>query len=202
MSRVERRSWPSTSPELLAALPDVRNSLAWDEFDRRYGDLLRVFCIQKGLQDADAEDVTQQVFLEVARNIGEFSYDAARGRFRSWLVVVTQRAIWKVWQRRGQMREVPLDDFRHLLRPSSLDGIQGFQEAVLELASRQIRGEFSVEEWTVFERSFRNDIPSSEIAKALERSVSWVYQAKSRILKRLRQQVAVLCKDIAPPRNF
>lgn len=199
MSGIEVPRWPTTSRELLAALPDPQNSEAWNEFDRRYGDVVRAFCLEKGLQLADAEDVTQQVFTAVSRQVGGFEYNPDRGRFRSWLVTVSLRAIWKVWKRQGRSQEITLSDLDVLLQPSDDGWLRDFSGAITEVAAKKIRSEFSKEEWTVYERSWLQEVPYVVIGRELGRSVSWVYQAKSRILKRLRQQVAILCEDIASP---
>lgn len=199
MSGIEVPRWPTTSRELLAALPDPQNSEAWNEFDRRYGDVVRAFCLEKGLQLADAEDVTQQVFTAVSRQVGGFEYNPDRGRFRSWLVTVSLRAIWKVWKRQGRSQEITLSDLDVLLQPSDDGWLRDFSGAITEVAATRIRAEFSQEEWTVYEQSWLQEVPYVVIGRELGRSVSWVYQAKSRILKRLRQQVAILCEDIASP---
>lgn len=199
MSGIGTPRWPTTSRELLAALPDPRNSEAWTEFDRRYGDVVRAFCVEKGLQLADAEDVAQQVFAAVSRQVVGFEYNPERGRFRSWLATVALRAIWKVLSRQGKSREIPLDEIQLLLQPSDDDWLRDFSGALVEVAAQRIRAEFSPEEWTVYEQSWQQDVPYVEIARELGRSLSWVYQAKSRVLKRLRQQIAILYDDIACP---
>ena len=199
MSGMEKPNWPTTSRGLLAALPDQRNSDALNEFDRRYGEVVLAFCLEKGLQAADAEDVAQQVFTAVHCQIGEFEYNPDRGRFRAWLITVALRAIWKIWNRNGTRKEVSLEDLTGLLQPTDNGWPSHFSAAVLEVATARIRSEYSAEEWTVFEQSWLHDVPYTRIADELGRSISWVYQAKSKILKRLRQQVATLVEDIATP---
>lgn len=192
-------SWPTTSRSLLAALPDAGNSQAWSEFDRRYGDVVRAFCLDKGLQLADAEDVTQQVFVAVSRRMHEFQYKPEEARFRSWLATVALRAIWKLWGQQRKSQQISLEDVQKLLQPIEQDWLSDYSGPLLNAAAKQIRVEFSAEEWQVFERSSLEDTPYTEIAAELSRSMSWVYQAKSRILKRLKQQIAILYDDIASP---
>jgi RNA polymerase sigma factor (sigma-70 family) len=59
--------------------------MAWEDFVRIYTPLVFGFCRGRGLQEADAADVSQEAMKAVAGAIGRFDYDPARGTFRSWL---------------------------------------------------------------------------------------------------------------------
>jgi len=81
-----------TSPTLLGRLrnsPD--DQAAWAEFVDRYGVVVYRWCRKWGLQDMDAEDVTQNVMLDLGRQMRQFEY-RADGRFRGWLRTVAHRA--------------------------------------------------------------------------------------------------------------
>src|SRR5712671_4103696 len=82
-----------TSVTLLCRLRDAPDdAAAWEAFVRRYGPKIYEWCRQWKLQEADAEDVTQNVLLRLARNLRSFSYDATRS-FRGWLRTLTQHAL-------------------------------------------------------------------------------------------------------------
>ena len=72
---------PPTRPSLLVRVRDVSDAAAWAEFVELYGPLVYTFARRRGLQDADAADLTQTVFGELARDQVRH-YDAARGLFR------------------------------------------------------------------------------------------------------------------------
>ena len=57
-----------------------------------YGPKIRGWCRQRGLQPADAEDVTQDVLLRLSRALKTFTYDPSR-TFRGWLRAVTLHAL-------------------------------------------------------------------------------------------------------------
>jgi RNA polymerase sigma factor (sigma-70 family) len=61
-------------------------------FVAHYGPKIRAWCCQRGLQAADVDDFTQNVFLRLARALRKFAYDPSR-RFGGWLWVVTEHAI-------------------------------------------------------------------------------------------------------------
>lgn len=89
----------TTRPSLLSRCREPGDREAWQEFESRYGELVLVYCRQRGLQAADAEDVQQIVFFSLAKALPAFRYSPARGRFRSYLGRVTQNAIQRLLSR-------------------------------------------------------------------------------------------------------
>ena len=71
---------------------DPRNAVAWDRFVRRYHPKIYGWCRAWGLQEADAEDVTQDVFAKLTEKMANFRYDQSRC-FRAWLKTITQRVL-------------------------------------------------------------------------------------------------------------
>jgi RNA polymerase sigma-70 factor (ECF subfamily) len=93
----------ATSPTLLGRLQcDPTQQAAWDEFVQRYGRKIFQWCRHWGLQEADAEDVSQAVLLDLARQMRDFTYDPS-GSFRAWLKTITHRA----WCRLLQQQQKP-----------------------------------------------------------------------------------------------
>ena len=84
---------PETRASLLIRLKDREDQAAWSEFVEIYQPVIRRLALRKGMQTADAEDVTQRVLLSVSRAIPRWEIDPQRGRFRTWLHRVTQNAI-------------------------------------------------------------------------------------------------------------
>ena len=68
-----------------------------------YGPKVNGWCRRRGLQAADAEDVTQVVLLRLARALRTFTYDPSR-TFRGWLRLVTQHALLPTSSRTGSGR--------------------------------------------------------------------------------------------------
>src|SRR5437660_6727539 len=84
---------PSTSVTLLARLQQApADQAAWGEFVRRYGPQVYGWCRRWRLQEADAQDVTQQVLLRLADKMRTFAYDPARS-FRAWLKTLARHAL-------------------------------------------------------------------------------------------------------------
>src|ERR1700730_14633215 len=85
---------PMTRVTLLTQLrQDPSDQAGWDEFVERYGRHIYRWCRQWKLQDADAEDVTQDILMKLTQKLRAFTYDPSRS-FRGWLKTVTHHA-WR-----------------------------------------------------------------------------------------------------------
>src|SRR5262245_15528006 len=89
-----------TRASLLARLRDPQDRSAWQQFVDLYGSLVYGFARQRGLQAADAADLTPEVFLAVARMMGHWRYDPQQGTFRGWLFGLTHHKLARFLQRR------------------------------------------------------------------------------------------------------
>ena len=82
-----------TNPVLLERVGhDPSDQEAWETFVAHYGPTTQLWCRQRGLQAADADDVTQDVLLRLSRALRKFTYDPSR-TFRGWLRSVTEHAL-------------------------------------------------------------------------------------------------------------
>ena len=136
---------PTTCPTLLARLRhDPSSEPAWDEFVESYGRHIYRWCRQWGLQDADAEDVTQEILLKLARKLREFTYDP-EGSFRGWLKTVAHHAWRDFVDGRSLARPATSEPVWELLYSVEAreDLIQKLEEAfdheLLEAAKVQVR---------------------------------------------------------------
>src|SRR5689334_4707499 len=85
---------PLTRASLLIRLRDGTNETAWREFMQMYGPIIYGFARNRGLQDADAADVVQDVLRSVASAIGRLDYDRQQGTFRGWLFTITRNKVF------------------------------------------------------------------------------------------------------------
>src|SRR6516165_2178408 len=92
----------ATSPTLLGRLrQDPADAAALSACVRRYGPRIHAWCRQWHVQEADAQDVTQDVLVKLVARMRTFAYDAS-GSFRGWLKTVTYHA-WRDYLQ-GQQR--------------------------------------------------------------------------------------------------
>jgi RNA polymerase sigma-70 factor (ECF subfamily) len=82
-----------TRPSLLIRIRDAQDRRAWEQFVEIYAPLIFGYATRHGLQESDAADLTQEVLGRVHTAIRKFDYDPQKGKFRGWLLTLTQNAL-------------------------------------------------------------------------------------------------------------
>src|SRR6476660_1968850 len=85
---------PLTRASLLVQIRDGSNHAAWQEFINLYGPVVYGFARKRGLQDADAADLMQDVLRSISSAINRLDYDRTRGTFRGWLFTITRNKVY------------------------------------------------------------------------------------------------------------
>jgi RNA polymerase sigma-70 factor (ECF subfamily) len=83
----------STRHSLLARIRDLKDADAWSEFVEVYTPFVYGFVQRRGLQSADASDVTQDVMRTVFLAVNGFEHEQRKGSFRSWLITIARRRL-------------------------------------------------------------------------------------------------------------
>lgn len=180
---------------MLARLTDGADSAAWKAFHERYGELIRGFARRRGLQPVDCDDVAQDVLLSLSKAMPGFRYDPVKGKFRSYLKTTTLRVIFKKSQE--QHGELPLGSIEEATRAAEQDSAVEeaweleWQRYHLHRAMRTVEPEFSQTDRRAFELYAVAGGDARETANELGISVNQVYQAKSRLLKRLERVIEI-----------
>jgi RNA polymerase sigma factor (sigma-70 family) len=191
-----------TRPSLLVRIRDPQDVQSWKLFVTTYAPLIVAYCRKRGIQGADADDVTQEVFAKISRSIGGFEYQPERGRFRDWLGTVAHGELCRVMAKnnRGGRGTGGLDNHPQLDQLVSetpgADWTDCFHAHILATALDQIRPQFEPDTWKAFESVWLHEKRSDEAAKELSMPIEAVYVAKSRVLKRLREKVLELAEEI------
>src|SRR5262245_33909640 len=97
-----------TRHSLLARMKDWEDQKSWQDFFDIYWKLIYSVAIQLGLTHSEAQEVVQETFLSVAKNIGEFKRDPALGSFKSWLLVITRRRIADQFRKRPRLAQASI----------------------------------------------------------------------------------------------
>jgi len=189
---------PETRDSLLVRLADTADCEAWHQFTAIYRPLVYRIGRRKGLQDADAQDLTQRVLLSVSRAIEQWQAGPKRARFRTWLHTIARNAV--IDQLRAanpvvgeggttaQLRMQENADGRANVAELELE--REYQREVFRWAARGVRDEFEESTWLAFWLSAVEGRPIPEVADELGKSVGAVYIARSRVIQRLRDKVA------------
>jgi RNA polymerase sigma-70 factor (ECF subfamily) len=189
--------WPSTRPSLLVRLRDPRDERAWAEFLEIYTPLVYRLARQKGLQDADADDLAQEVFRAVAGAIDRWNPDPGRGSFRGWLFRIARNLLVNLLARQGRQPRGTGDvEIARLLEEqpapsgeaSSLFALE-YRRQLFHWAAEQVRAEVQPSTWDAFWRTGVREETPKDVAESLAMTVGAVYVAKNRVMAKIRQKI-------------
>jgi RNA polymerase sigma-70 factor (ECF subfamily) len=154
--------------------------------------------------------VVQEVFLKVFNRLGTFTKDGKPAAFRRWLYAITRYKVLEYWRRARQAgpaakdgNGIRIDDIPDPDPPPD-DSSEVAEDRVPErvvLLRRLldvIRREFETRTWDAFWRVAGLGHSAGEVAKELGMRVGAVYTAKSRVLKRLREEAETLGFNFFP----
>lgn len=199
LSPNERQSDQSTRRSLLVRLRDARDEGAWAEFNAVYEPVIYRMVRRRGMQDADAREVVQEVLISVSGAIDRFDVDGT-GSFRGWLSRITRNETIDRLRTLNSRRET-LDAsgvVRKLEQQAMNESTKAIQEEfdsakrkqLFLWAAAQVRNRTGEVNWMAFWRTSVDGASIEEVAKELGIKEGSVYVARCRILKRIRECVA------------
>lgn len=183
------KGFPTTRFSLLMRIRDTANQAAWEEFVATYSPAIYRFARQKGLQEADARDLAQNVLSTVAQRITDWKVDNDRARFRTWLSRIALNQTITMFRRRkpdaarGGTTAVAV---LHEQQVESTELELNHRREVFRLLARKARAEFEEGTWQAFWMTAVEGISVEQAAQSLGRSVGAIYTARSRIVRRLQ----------------
>jgi RNA polymerase sigma-70 factor (ECF subfamily) len=188
----------STSRSLLQRARD-RQPEAWRRLVELYDPLVRHWCRRGGVLAQDIDDVVQEVFANAFAGLGQFQHREPSDSFRGWLHGVTRYRIQDHFRRvQLQLAAAGGTDAQRLIM-NQPDPVAEPDEEERQLCGQMyrrtlelIRSEFEERTWEMFWRSVIDGRPSASVAAELGVSAGAVRQARSRILRRLREEIAEL----------
>jgi RNA polymerase sigma-70 factor (ECF subfamily) len=181
----------STSTSLLRRLRQPGDRQAWGRFVELYTPLIYHWGRRSGLSADDAADLTQDVLVLLVRKLPEFHYDRGKS-FRGWLRTLTLNK----WREQRRRRGVPAVNVTQsaLAKVAEPDPAAEyweteFRQHLVERALRLLEGEFSPATWRACRQYLIEGRPAADVAAELGLSVWTIYAAKSRLLRRLREEL-------------
>lgn len=165
-----------------------------------YSVIIKDYCFQRRLTEADTDDVVQEVMRKVSSAIKSFEYDPIRGRFRAWLGTVAANTIKSHLNQSNRRANsipqteaiAPIDQFSD---PDSA-WVEIYSERIFHVACSRVKPRFNSKTWACFEATWLQQKPASQVAKEQEVPVHSVYVNKSRVLKKLEAEVRQLAGDL------
>ena len=190
---------PDTRDSLLLRVTDPQDQIAWEQFAGIYRPVVYNVARMRGLQDADAQDVAQQVLISVARALPQWERQSENTRFRHWLCRIARNAAINMLVRQPRDRAIggavkALDLHEHCSNDATLDSQidREYRRQTFRKAAKIVRSRADESTWLAFSLTMIDGLSTIEAARQLNCSEAVVYAARSRIMRRLRDAVKEL----------
>jgi RNA polymerase sigma-70 factor (ECF subfamily) len=196
----ESQARHSTNPVLLSRLrASPADQAAWAQFVRHYGTMIYRWCRRWNLQEADAQDVTQNVLTKLAAKMPTFQYDPSRS-FRGFLKTLAHGAWSDYLASRARPGASGSGDSATL---SLLETVEArddlvryleetFDRELLAEAMLRVRARVERHNWEAFRLLALEGMSGAEVAKRLGLKVGHVFVARQRVQKMVQEEVARL----------
>jgi RNA polymerase sigma-70 factor (ECF subfamily) len=201
VGRDEAPSSPSStiSSSLLERIRG-RQPDAWRRLVCLYGPVVYRWCRQYNVARDDAPDLVQEVFSAVALHIDGFQRRQPGDSFAAWLRTVTHNVVRGHFRARhdrpvaqggtdAQQRFLQVPELPEMTGPVEPRDPQEASGLIMPIGLELVRAGFENRTWEAFRRVVIDRQSSAQVAMEMGMSVVAVYQAKSRVLRRLRQEL-------------
>lgn len=189
--------FPETNHSLVARVKDLGDGASWIEFMGIYQPVVYRMARQRGLQDSDANDVAQQVFVSVAGAIDRWTPSDSKPPFRAWLTTITKNAITKALSRRPADRGVGSTSVAEHLSQipdrsdiSDREFVTEARRAMFRWAAQKVRVDFTEATWDMFWSTSVLGGSAKSVATKRGCTTGAVYIARHRVLARLTEEIA------------
>jgi RNA polymerase sigma-70 factor (ECF subfamily) len=173
---------------------------AWQTLSGVYRPLIRNLLRSCGVVPQDVEDLTQEVMVKLVKDLPGFRHNGRPGAFRTWLRTVTCNCAHEMWRNRRMRPQAPGDsEFQRLVeeleQPDSdlsRRWDRDHDAHVLRSLLEELASEFEPTTLQAFRQLTLEGATPQQVAEATGMNVGAVYVAKSRVLRRLREEAAQL----------
>jgi RNA polymerase sigma-70 factor (ECF subfamily) len=190
--------FPQTRLSLIAQVQSPGDREAWDQFVLIYRPVIYRMARRRGMQDADAQDLVQSVFMRVASSIQRWEKNDPETKFRHWLRRVVRNTIFSALSRQpkdaaggSEMLDLLAGQPKNEKLVEQELATETMREQYLHAAA-VVKKDVDPDTWRAFELTVVGGQSCEEAAALLGKSVGSVYAARSRVMRRLREQVTCL----------
>ena len=168
---------------------------AWTEFEEIYRPLIIRLARNRGLQDADAYEISQEVMARVAAAIERWDPDPERGSFRGWLSRITRNMVVQFFRNQNRIPKTNGEsNVQELLeaQPAASETREfeiELKRQIFAWAAGKIKKQFKPTTWQAFWQTAIENRDVETVAAELGINRGAVYVSRSRVMKRLRDVV-------------
>ena len=191
----------TTRQSLLDSLRKNDNS-GWEEFRTIYAPLVHLLARKHCLTESESEELLQDVCVTIFQRKAISKYNPQVGLFRTYLGRIITNCANDILRKRPpspvslstqRFNDIPAPS------PSPAELAQAWEEFILEKALAEIRSRCDDLTYLAFDFHARKNRPAKEVAEALGISEQKVFQASSRITRRLRETIARMNLEFERP---
>lgn len=193
---------PDTRDSLLMRVANPSDQCAWEQFARIYRPVVYNVARMRGLQDADAQDVAQQVLVAVAQALPTWKRRDEATLFRHWLCRIARNTTINMLTRQPQDRGIGGTGGQAKVKVEQGAGggldsqiEREYRRQVFRQAAEIVRSRADAVTWRAFALTMIDGLTIAEAAGQLNRSEAVIYAARSRIMRRLKDAVKELEED-------
>jgi len=198
-----------TRRSLLSRLKNWDDEKSWQQFFDTYWKLIYGVARKAGLSDAEAQDVVQDVVINVSRKISDLKYDPALGSFKGWLLTTTRWRIHDQYRKRmpaagrrprGQDDDRRTGTIERIPDPASLDldavWNEEWEKNIVDAALARTKKKVSPRQYQIFDCYVIKEWPAAKVAETLGVNVGQVYLAKHRVGPIVKRELARLRREL------
>ena len=192
----------TTRSSVIRAVADTENAAAWNRLFDLYAGFVYSIARRKGLNDADADDIVQMVFADLARNLPSFKYDREKGRFRSYLAALVK---WRVIDRLkaarcdADLKAGFMEEVKETGQGDDEFADREWKAVAMDNALRRIKSSVRPEHYAAFVASTVEGQDTETVMKLYNLSRDNLYQIRKRLSERLRKVMSEVLAEMDNP---
>lgn len=192
----------NTPRSLLQRLHSDAAADDWRQLVNLYTPLIQKWLGQYGVAGADGDDLVQDVFRALVDEIPKFRHNGRAGAFRRWLRLALVNRLRAYWRRQKDRKLVAGEDAERAIVELEDEGSdpnrmwdREHDEFVARRLLELLEPEFTRSTWHAFRRQVLDGAKAAEAAAELGMTPNAALIAKSRVLRRFREEVKGLVDD-------
>ena len=192
----------STRSSVIRPVANTENEAAWQRFFDLYAGFVFSIARSKGLNDTDADDIVQMVFIDLARNLPSFKYDQEKGRFRPYLAALVK---WRVIDRLKAVRRDAalkagfMEEVKETGQGDEEFADREWKAVAMDHALRRIKSSVRPEHYAAFVASTVEGQDTETVMKLYNLSRDNLYQIRKRLSERLRKVMSEVLTEMDNP---
>ena len=193
-----------TRVTLLAKLKKTENTEAWLEFENIYRGFILSLIVRMGLNQQDAEDISQAVLTKVWQKIEDFEYNQNKGKFHNWLAAMTRNTVRDFFRTKKnfitgrdsvEYQEEYINIEEHVLPDIENLAREEWVLHITNLAWDNIKDDIYETKQAVF-KMVSQEIPNKQIAQKIGISEASVRVYKAEVFEKMRAEINRLNQEL------